>query len=140
MRSQNALVVKAKDVEPGLFLNEFGAESGGIVESKILWQEKGIDVRTLIMGITEFPAGVRGVMHRHNIEEIYYILQGSGQVEVEGMEEPLKFEVGDTVFLKPNVKHRPSNLDPTTPLRFVYVCGIMNEAYRDNWGETFPDE
>lgn len=140
MNYQNAVVVKKEEVESGLLINEIGKESVGVVESKIIWQEKGIDVHTLIMGIAEFPPGFHGVMHRHNNEEIYYILEGYGEVEVEGMAEPLPFYAGDTVFLKPNVKHRPSNLDPGVPLRLLYVAGIMNEAYRDEWGEDFPNE
>ena len=134
MKEQKVFVVKAKDVKPGLFLNEFP----GVKESKIIWREKNIPTKTLVMGITEVPPAIKATMHRHHTEEIYYILEGEGCVEVEG--ETIGFKKGDTVFLLENVKHRPINTDANNPLKFVYACGVNLETYKDSWGETFPEE
>lgn len=137
---QGALVIKAEDVNGGDFLNEFG--DSGVVEAKILWPETGVPIKTFVMGVTTLEASVKSPMHRHNIEEAYYILEGEGYVQVEDGEggwEQLPFAPEDTVFIKENVKHRAVAGD-NARLRFVYVAGHILEPYRDEWGETFPDE
>ena len=129
--SVKAMVIKFEDCKPGSFY--------AIQETKIAWQEVGVPVRSLIMSYKEISPGVKGTWNRHNMEEIYYILEGHGELDFGGMDKPLIFGPRDTVFIKENVLHRPRNTDSKNPVKLIAVCGIMQEAYREGWGEAFPD-
>lgn len=63
------------------------------------------------------PAGGRSLLHRHLFsEEIYYIIEGAGQLTVGS--ETAAVGVGDTVCIPPSTVHWIENTG-ATPLRFL---------------------
>lgn len=64
------------------------------------------------------PAGRATQRHHHKLtEEIYFILEGRAEMEVDG--ETRSVEPGDTIFLPPGAWHV---IRARTPLRFLCSC------------------
>ncbi len=72
----------------------------------------------LTMGIAEVPPGVSQLLHHHEPEEVYYVVEGEGMVEVDGSASAIG--PGSALFIPPDAKHRVINTCPT-PLRFIFV-------------------
>ncbi len=104
---------------------------------KMVYDEMGKPIRTLSFGRTIIEPGGKYILHRHNVEEGYYILRGRGYVEVEN--ERYEFETGDAVFIEANVKHQTFNSDPHEPLEFFYVGGITLAGCRERDIEKWAD-
>ncbi|MBI2080679.1 MAG: cupin domain-containing protein [candidate division NC10 bacterium] len=110
----------------------------GVRDWKCVYPETGVDTRTLIMGIVEVPQGEHTPLHRHNCEEVYYVLGGRGEVESAG--ERFPFEAGDAIFNKENTAHRVFNTHPTDTLRLLVVAGIMLVGLLPRWPTENPYE
>jgi mannose-6-phosphate isomerase-like protein (cupin superfamily) len=72
----------------------------------------------LTMGICEIPPGERLIRHRHPEEEIYYIMAGEGQMEID--DQSTFISAGMSVFIPGNAEHAFSNTGAHS-LRFIYV-------------------
>ncbi len=70
------------------------------------------------MGIAEIPPGDSLLLHHHEPEEVYYVVEGEGTVEIEGRAAPIG--PGSAIFIPRNARHRVSNTG-TAPLSFVFV-------------------
>lgn len=110
----------------------------GVRDWKCIYPETGVATRTLIMGIVEIPPGQHTPLHRHNCEEVYYALQGRGELESEG--ERFPFEVGDAIFNKENTAHRVFNTHRAETLRLLVVAGIMLVGLLPRWPTPTPYE
>jgi mannose-6-phosphate isomerase-like protein (cupin superfamily) len=110
----------------------------GVKDWKLVYPETGTETRTLIMGIVEIDPGAHSPTHRHNCEEVYYILQGKGVIESDG--ERYDFEAGDAVYNKENTVHRVFNTDPQEKLRMLVVGGIMFVGLVPQWPTSSPYE
>jgi quercetin dioxygenase-like cupin family protein len=75
----------------------------------------------LTAGIAEVEPGGWLGLHRHTPPEIYYVIEGSGIVTLEGIEHAVV--AGSAVFIPGNAEHGVRN-PGTTPLRFIYVFAI----------------
>lgn len=109
----------------------------GVRDWKVIYPETGFPTKSLIVGIVEIPPGAHSPLHRHNCEEIYYVLQGKGEVEVEGQRFP--FEAGDAVYNKENTCHRVFNTGDED-LRLLVVAGIMFVGLLPQWPTPCPYE
>lgn len=109
----------------------------GVRDWKVIYPELGVDTRTLIVGIVEIEPGQHSPLHRHNCEEIYYVLQGTGEIESAG--ERHAFECGDAVFNPPNIEHRVWNTGSEL-LRLLVVGGIMFVGLLPQWPTPSPYE
>jgi quercetin dioxygenase-like cupin family protein len=72
----------------------------------------------LTAGVAELEPGGWLGLHRHTPPEIYYILEGSGVVTLEGREQEVRG--GAAVFIPGDAEHGIRNTGDG-PLRFVYV-------------------
>lgn len=80
--------------------------------------------RTSLAEATLYP-GCHTERHRHpKTEEIYYILSGTGRMEVDGETEPL--HPGDAVLLPPGAAHQAWNTGDV-PLVILCVCAPAYE-------------
>jgi mannose-6-phosphate isomerase-like protein (cupin superfamily) len=71
------------------------------------------------------PAGASTVRHHHReLEEIYFILEGTGAMELDGEERDVG--PGDAILIPPGARHQIT-ADPEAPLRFLCCCA---PAYR----------
>lgn len=109
----------------------------GVRDWKVIYPELGVDTRTLIVGIVEIEPGAHSPLHRHNCEEIYYVLQGWGEIESAG--EFHAFTAGDAVFNPPNIEHRVWNRSDET-VRLLVVGGIMFVGLLPTWPTPSPYE
>jgi len=80
------VVIKKDEFLPGAPMEE----GRGVRDWKVIYPETGFDTKTLILGIVEVDPGKHTPLHRHNCEEVYYILEGRGEVEVEGERYPVE--------------------------------------------------
>jgi quercetin dioxygenase-like cupin family protein len=109
----------------------------GVRDLKLIYPETGFDPKTLIMEIVEVPPDDHTPLHRHSCEEVYYVLQGEGYVEVEGTEH--EFTAGDAVFNRENEAHRVVNTGDED-IRLVVVAGIMLQGLLPEWPTERPYE
>ncbi|MEM2226901.1 MAG: dimethylsulfonioproprionate lyase family protein [Candidatus Bathyarchaeia archaeon] len=109
----------------------------GVRDWKLIYPETGVDTKTLIMGIVEIPPGNHSPLHRHNCEEVYYVLSGKGYIESEGVRHD--FEAGDAIYNAPNTKHRVFALG-NEPVRLLVVGGIMFVGLLPKWPTESPYE
>lgn len=84
-------------------------ELGKGVSRKIL-----AHVTSMMMVEVNFIKGAVGEIHRHENEQISYIIKGSFQLDIDGKKEIVK--VGDTYYIKPNVLHGVLALEDATIL------------------------
>lgn len=93
----------------------------GVVRWKTLLGGERTASHSLTLGFAELSPGEKLVRHRHLQVETYYILEGSGQVEIEGAVYPL--EAGAAVFIPGNAWHQLSNTGPDF-LRLIYTFPV----------------
>lgn len=108
----------------------------GVRDIKVIYPEY-VPTRTLCMGIVSLEPGAETPLHRHNCEEIYYFLEGEGEVEIEGTR--YKVRKGDACYLKEQQKHRVFNTG-NTQLSWVDVGGIMFTSLFPEWPTPSPYE
>jgi quercetin dioxygenase-like cupin family protein len=109
----------------------------GIRDIKVIYPETGMRTKSLVVGIVTIEPGAHTPRHRHNCEEIYYVLEGRGEVESDGVRHP--FEAGDAVLNRENVYHRVYNTGDET-LRLLVVGGIMFVGLLPQWPTESPYE
>ncbi len=112
-------------------------EREGVKDWKVIYPETGFDPKTLIVGLVAIPPEDHSPLHRHNCEEVYYVLDGKGYVEVE--DEEHEIQAGDAVFNEENVKHRVHNTGDEE-LRLLVVAGIMLMGLLPEWPTESPYE
>lgn len=109
----------------------------GVRDIKVIYPETGVPTKTLIMGIVEIAPGAHSPLHKHNCEEVYYVLQGRGALESAG--ERYEVAQGYAVYNPPDVPHRTFNTGDE-PLRLLVVGGIMFVGLVPQWPTPSPYE
>lgn len=110
----------------------------GVRDWKLIYPETGAQAKTLVMGIVEIPPGQHSPLHRHNCEEVYYVLGGRGEIESDG--ERCSFEEGDAIYNRENSAHRVFNTGGVEPVRLLVVAGIMFVGLLPQWPTPGPYE
>lgn len=110
----------------------------GVRDWKLIYPDLIPETKTLIMGLVEVPSGQHTPLHRHRCEEVYYVLQGRGRVEVDGVDYPVG--AGDAAYIRESSAHRIFNTDPEIALRYVVVAGIMLIGLLPQWPTPGPYE
>ena len=109
----------------------------GVKDIKAIYPETGMPAKTLCMGIVEVDPGAHSPRHRHNCEEIYYVLEGQGYIQTEdGRHE---FEQGDAALNRENTWHTVYNSGPDK-VRVLVVGGIMFVPLWPAWTTETPYE
>lgn len=104
---------------------------------KLVYPDTGLDARTLCMGLVEIDPGHASPTHRHNCEEVYYVLSGQGALEIEGETHPLV--QGGASLQRPNLTHRVVNTGEDT-LRLLVIGGPMMVPLWPEWPTKSPYE
>ena len=101
-----------------------------IAENKVQWMELPgrrcrvivggdyLKAANLTFGVAEVPPDSAMTPHKHFQEEAIYILQGKGEVVVDGQSEPL--EIGTTIMLPANCEHCICNSSKQT-MKFTFA-------------------
>ncbi len=104
---------------------------------KLIYPETGFDAMTLCLGVVEIEPYHHSPLHKHRCEEVYYVVQGTGELESAGQRYPLR--PGSAVLNRPGVPHRVYNTGSET-MRLVVVAGIMLVPLLPNWPTPSPYE
>ncbi len=86
----------------------------------LIGRERGAS-QALSLGVAEIPPGATLARHRHVAPEIYYVLSGTGSVEVDGQDYPAT--VGSAIFIPGGATHSFTNTG-AIPIAFVYVFPV----------------
>ena len=95
-------------------------ERGGGVTTIPLVTKANIPNASFASGITSFPAGAGAPMHHHNCPEQVTLLEGRGEVEIEG--EVTQLSPHDTTYIPAGKSHRLLNIGQG-PLLILWVYG-----------------
>ena len=85
---------------------------------KLLIAGERTETRDLATGIAEVAPGVELARHRHEPAEIYFIVSGRGEMEIEDRAQPVG--PGCAVYIPPDVRHA-LRCTGAEPLVFVFA-------------------
>ncbi|KAF2207410.1 hypothetical protein CERZMDRAFT_102501 [Cercospora zeae-maydis SCOH1-5] len=71
------------------------------------------------------------LLHRHQPAELYHFIQGTGEVEINGVTHPAR--QGSVIFIPGNAAHGVKNLSQTEDLKWLYVFAV------DSFGQVCYD-
>jgi quercetin dioxygenase-like cupin family protein len=86
-----------------------------------LFGSEGQPTEALTAGVATLAPGGFLALHRHDPPEIYYVLEGTGRMTLDGTEHVV--EAGDGIFIPGSAEHGIRN-DGTQPLRFFYAFAV----------------
>lgn len=89
---------------------------------------------SLTLGIAEVAPNARFNRHRHPVVEVYYILAGTGEVEI--ADQRYKVSAGNALFIPKNAIHAIYN-PGHEPLRLIYAFAVNSFA---EVPYSFPEE
>lgn len=94
------------------------------------------DIKQCSLAEEVLPTGARVGRHHHlETEEIYYIMQGSGQMTVG--DEVREVETGDAIFIPRGHAHTLENTGPA-PMVILLVCGPAH-SFEDHHAGAAPN-
>ncbi|MGH1452614.1 MAG: cupin domain-containing protein [Paracoccaceae bacterium] len=96
--------------------SEFGANFGSVMWRTLVCADR-TPSSDMVMGLAEFDAGGTLLPHRHLPAEVYYGVEGSGTVTIDGIAH--KIAPGIAVFVPSNAEH--GTVAGPEGLKFVYV-------------------
>ncbi len=95
----------------------------GIVSWRTLLSADRTPTAGMTVGVAEIAPGssVDGALHHHAPDEIYYVIEGTGFVHLDGQEHPVTG--GSVVFVPGGTHHFVRNTGATT-LRLLYAFAV----------------
>lgn len=72
----------------------------------------------LVTGIAEVPPGTSLPLHHHEPEETYYVISGTGHMQIDDCE--TEISQGSAIYIPPNAKHSV-RCTGTEPLVFIFT-------------------
>ncbi|MEW6265741.1 MAG: dimethylsulfonioproprionate lyase family protein [Thermodesulfobacteriota bacterium] len=109
----------------------------GVRDIKVIYPETGAPAKSLCVGIVEIEPGAHSPRHRHNCEEVYYVLEGKGYVQTQNGRH--EFEAGDAVLNRENTWHSVFSTGQET-VRLLVIGGIMFVPLWPRWPTDSPYE
>jgi quercetin dioxygenase-like cupin family protein len=85
---------------------------------KLIFSGDRTPTEAMSLGLAEIAPGGVLPLHHHAPAEIYHVLEGEGEVELDGMRHALR--PGMSQFIPPSARHRTTNLGEV-PLRFLFM-------------------
>ena len=110
------------------------AERSPVRWKDLIGRERGAS-QAMSLGIAEIPPGTTLARHRHAAPEIYYLLSGTGNVEVDGIDYPVA--AGVAVFRV--WKCAQETRKPSAPLFHWAKClAMLQICVQPHKAEAFP--
>ncbi|MEQ1948409.1 MAG: cupin domain-containing protein [Bryobacteraceae bacterium] len=94
----------------------------GVITTLLVGVERAPDT-VFTSGLTSFPPGRSAPMHSHNCGEQVTLMEGEGEVEVDGQRTRLKKY--DTTYIPAEKSHRFNNVG-NTPLVILWIYGAKH--------------
>jgi len=91
----------------------------GVITTLLVGTERAPDT-VFTSGLTSFPSGRRAPMHSHNCGEQVTLLEGEGEVEVDG--QTTRLNKYDTTYIPAGKPHRFNNVG-SSPLVILWIYG-----------------
>src|SRR5688572_6551605 len=85
------------------------AQTAGTRRTDFMQHDLSVPGREVVQSKVELDPGVTSVVHRHPGEEIVYVLEGSLEYAVEGME-PVILKAGEVLFIPAGKVHSAKNV------------------------------
>jgi quercetin dioxygenase-like cupin family protein len=106
-------------------------EGKGTIDIKMFFKDEGAPKPALLL-IYNIPPGASEGVHTHNVgdqkmgsfDEFYYIMDGSGQMQIDGKVVPVC--TGDHIFTPNGVSHGIENTSSTSHLK-VYLVAMIRD-------------
>ena len=95
------------------------AQNPGIKRTVVFTGDTSVPGREARIASVEIAPGVRAGRHTHPGDEITYVMEGEGELLIDG-EAPLKFKAGDGFVVKSGLKHDAHNTG-TGPLKLAAI-------------------
>src|SRR6187551_2379465 len=95
------------------------AQAGGLTRTVVHKTDVSVPGREAVVARVELAAGARAGRHTHPGDEISYIMEGEGEVLIEG-QPPRKVKAGDGFSIPAGAKHDAHNTGNST-LKLVGV-------------------
>jgi quercetin dioxygenase-like cupin family protein len=112
-------IAKAPKVERG----------DGVVTTLLIGRETAPG-STFTSGLTSFPAGRSAPLHSHNCGEQVTLLEGEGEVEIEGQATYL--EKYDTTYIPAGKAHRFNNVGKTSlVILWIYDATLVTRTFTE---------
>ena len=110
-------------------------ERGGGIRTTPLIVHQKVPNAAFTTGMSVFPPGQGAPMHSHNCDEQVTMLEGVGDVEIDGVVTALKQY--DTTYIPANVPHRFYNTG-TGPMRilWIYASDRVTRTFADTGVEV----
>jgi quercetin dioxygenase-like cupin family protein len=101
---------------------------GGVRTIPLITRSSAAEKTTLTSGISTYPAGSGAPLHTHNCVEHVTVLEGVGEVEIDG--EVTALERFDTTYVEAGIPHAFRNTG-TTPMTilWVYDSGYVTRTF-----------
>jgi mannose-6-phosphate isomerase-like protein (cupin superfamily) len=99
-------------------LNQIEDGCGGEIYKIFDTENSGLKNLEVAMCIFN-PAEIARIHYHKKIEEIYFILEGEGSIELDGIWYPVKAE--DSIAIPIGVKHRMKNVSKNNILKFLSI-------------------
>lgn len=80
-----------------------------------------LDEPSMMMGIYRLPAGSVDGQNPHDLDEVYYVLEGKGQFTVSGETKPV--EAGGVLFVRAKAEHRFHDIEEDLVLLVFFSKG-----------------
>jgi len=84
------------------------------------------------LALAEVEPGNSAPEHKHNCDEIFYVLEGKGTFRVE--EEEYEAEPGDSLYVKADALHGPHTNTGEKLWRYLYITGQLLRP--QTWHDT----
>lgn len=91
---------------------------GGIIYK--IFDIENSDLSRFEVAMCIFAPGERAILHFHKVmEEVYFIIEGDAEIEIDGKFYRLRAE--DAISIPRKTKHRITNVSTKNPLRFLSI-------------------
>jgi quercetin dioxygenase-like cupin family protein len=109
-------------------------DRGSGIRTTPLVTRASVDGAKIVTGISSYPRGEGAPLHTHNCDEQVTLLEGIGEVEIEGVVTPLV--PYDSTYIAGGVEHafRNTGDDPMVIL-WIYTSDRVTRTFADT-GET----
>ena len=88
------------------------------VRWKLLITSERTPSNGIVTGIAEIPSGESLLLHHHEPEETYYVISGTGYMQIDDYE--AEVYPGSTIYIPPNAKHS-IRCTGSEPLVFIFT-------------------